>query len=332
MPQHLGSTRGHQIGSKNSSPVARHDNNDRYERFFEVIARVVHLLASKAELEETLTAILEELYFKLGLARGTAMLFTPNRVELFVQTPSASLSPWHRNLRYRPSEGVVGAAVQARQPVITPRTSDHLRQSIGAKQSEENCSDTIEFICVPILMGNEVVGAISADLPKSEEGAIDDLLRLLKVVANLIATDIRVRRFIAVPENLADKEDCRGYDIAPEDVRAVPFVDESAVLLELQDRMRSVEECIELAVQFPDGDDHDNDRRHPLRFSDLFETAQIGPLKTSVQIMERLMIRWALRNMKGSITKAAAQLGISSRMLRYKMKTLGINSAPPEER
>ena len=56
-----------------------------------------------------------------------------------------------------------------------------------------------------------------------------------------------------------------------------------------------------------------------------------GLLKARVELLERDMITDALKSCQGSVSMAAEQLGITPRMVRYKMKNLGIDPAalPP---
>jgi transcriptional regulator with GAF, ATPase, and Fis domain len=303
----------------------QHRVADWYERFFEVLARIAQLLASETEQRETLTTILEELYFKLGLAKGTVILFSPSEVELFAQTPSASLSPWHRNLGYRPYEGVVGAVIQSRQPMILPRSPDEAGTSAGAEGPKESGSGRIEFVCVPIFLRGDVIGVISADLPSGEDDAIEDIMRFLKVAANLIASDVRTRRVNAVREESAHHEDRRGHDVLAEHGHLSPVADEHNALRELQQRIRRLEDCILDAVQARDGSVPTNDQPPPVRFSDLRETTQEGPLRGCIRLIEKVMIMRALRDTQGNTKKAAAQLGISGRVLSYKVDKLGID-------
>ena len=56
------------------------------------------------------------------------------------------------------------------------------------------------------------------------------------------------------------------------------------------------------------------------------EETESGPLSIRVSAMERDMISDTLKICQGSVSMAAEQLGITPRMVRYKMKNLGIDS------
>jgi len=60
------------------------------------------------------------------------------------------------------------------------------------------------------------------------------------------------------------------------------------------------------------------------RFSGAAETAGEGRLRESIEELERQMILKALEEADHHQTRAAGILGISERMLRYKMKKYGL--------
>ena len=59
--------------------------------------------------------------------------------------------------------------------------------------------------------------------------------------------------------------------------------------------------------------------------SDVSETAAPGSLTVRVQLLERDMLVDALQATRGNVAAAARRLGITPRMIRYKLKKLGID-------
>lgn len=259
------------------------------------------------------------------------MLFTPGRVELFVQTPSASLSAWHRDLRNRPMEGVFGAAIETRQPVIVPRPGESpetQRHRQAPNDGLLNSAHTVDFICIPIVSGKKVVGVISADLPEGVGNAIEELVRFLKLMALLIAIEVRHRR-AAGPrrENWAKALTLSAHGIENDGRHSEgdpATINGDLTFQQLESRIRNIEKCIRDAFADPSARVEPEGSPLSMPFSDLLETATGGPLKASVRILERILITRALRNARGNINKAASELGITGRMLRYKAKNLGV--------
>jgi Nif-specific regulatory protein len=90
--------------------------------------------------------------------------------------------------------------------------------------------------------------------------------------------------------------------------------------------VRELENCIEYAVLLSsDGVVHGYDLPPSLQLPSTEETVNRGSLKARVEILERDMIVDALKACGGSVNTAARQLGITPRMVRYKIKKLRID-------
>jgi Nif-specific regulatory protein len=89
--------------------------------------------------------------------------------------------------------------------------------------------------------------------------------------------------------------------------------------------VRELENCIEYAVLLSnDGVIHGHNLPPTLQLPEPSEASDAGLLKTRVRVLEKDMIIDALKSSTGNVAAAARQLGITPRMVRYKLKTLGI--------
>jgi len=89
--------------------------------------------------------------------------------------------------------------------------------------------------------------------------------------------------------------------------------------------VRELENCIESAVLLTSDDViHGHNLPPTLQLPASGESRQQGLLKHRVELLERDMITDALKSCEGSVSLVSEQLGITSRMVRYKMKKLGI--------
>ncbi len=89
--------------------------------------------------------------------------------------------------------------------------------------------------------------------------------------------------------------------------------------------VRELENCIEYAIQLSSDDViHAHNLPPTLQMPQASDLASAGSLKERVKLLEKDMITDALKSTQGNISTAARQLGITPRMVRYKMKKLGI--------
>jgi Nif-specific regulatory protein len=90
--------------------------------------------------------------------------------------------------------------------------------------------------------------------------------------------------------------------------------------------VRELENCIEYAVLLSnDSVIHGHNLPPTLQLPEPSEASNAGLLKTRVRILEKDMLTDALKSSAGSIADVARQLGITPRMVRYKLKNLGID-------
>lgn len=90
--------------------------------------------------------------------------------------------------------------------------------------------------------------------------------------------------------------------------------------------VRELENCIEYAVLLSsDGVIHGHNLPPTLQLPEPSDTSDNGLMKARTRILERDMITDALKSSRGNVAGAARQLGITPRMIRYKLKNLGID-------
>jgi Nif-specific regulatory protein len=90
--------------------------------------------------------------------------------------------------------------------------------------------------------------------------------------------------------------------------------------------VRELENCIEYAMLLSsDGAIHGHHLPPTLQMPEASEAVPAGSLTARVQLLERDLIVDALKSTDGNLAAAARRLGITSRMIRYKIKNLGID-------
>jgi Nif-specific regulatory protein len=199
------------------------DHLARHECELDVLASVSSLLATHAGQQEMLTRVLHELETKLAMRHGTVMLLSPDGSELVVEaTRSPPAQNW-RDLRYRRGEGVTGDVVRTGNPAIIPRISQEPRFTNRIHRRQEGVDREASFVCVPIVLGSEVVGTLSADLPPQPADSLQEQARLLRIVASLIAFDVKSRRMAQLERASLEAENLRlrselGQQFRPENI------------------------------------------------------------------------------------------------------------------
>jgi len=160
----------------------------------QLLFEVSRALDTSMDLRDVVGPVLKLLHDHLGLTRGTLSLLNRQTGEIFVEAAHGLSASQVQRGMYKPGEGVTGRVIQTGKAAVIPRLSED-PLFLDRTQARKNLSkDDISFICVPIKLGNEVLGALSVDRPVADEVALDEDVRLVSIIASMIAQAVRLRQ------------------------------------------------------------------------------------------------------------------------------------------
>jgi Nif-specific regulatory protein len=166
------------------------------------------ILADGARQQGTLARVLDLLDRDLGLNRGTITLLSADGQEIRVEAAHDLSQKQSRRITYRIGEGVTGKVMQTGQASIVPRVSQE-PLFLNRFERRNVAKQELSFICVPISIDNDVIGTISVDLPFRQDAPLDEAMRILTIVASMIANDLRARREAALGRQELEDENLR---------------------------------------------------------------------------------------------------------------------------
>jgi len=167
---------------------------ERRVREIEALYHISQVLATGATQREKLAAVLDVLDHDLRMRRGTVALVSPDGRELLMEVAHNLSDGQLRAVRYDVGEGIVGQVVQTAKPAIVPKISQEPVFLDRLHQRRKLTREEISFVCVPVAVGPDVIGALSADRLFDESASLDEDVRVLSIVATMIATDVQSRR------------------------------------------------------------------------------------------------------------------------------------------
>ncbi len=161
---------------------------------FSLLFELSQTLDSSLDLREVLGPALKIVARHKGILRGSLTLLNRDTGDISIEAAYGLSASQQRKGRYRIGEGVVGQVFQTGRPAVIPRVSEEPRflNRTGAIAAEEG--DDISYISVPIKLENQVVGALSIDMPYREEASLQDEVRLLSIVGSMISQAVKLRQ------------------------------------------------------------------------------------------------------------------------------------------
>ena len=182
---------------------------ERHVRKLEALYGISCVLVSDVNQRQMLAEVLDVLDRDLDMTRGTIMLLSPGSNELMIEVGHNLSERQRQAVRYRAGEGIVGRVVQTGKPAIVPKVSQEPRFLDRVHGRRRITGEEITFICVPISIGRRVVGVLSADRVFDEAASLDEDVRVLSIVASMIANDVQSRRELAAERSALEAENIR---------------------------------------------------------------------------------------------------------------------------
>ena len=159
-----------------------------------LVFEISQILDRSIDLRDLVGPLLNALAKHMGMLRGTITLLNRKTGEIAIEAAHGLSAQQRQWGRYQLGEGVTGKVVQTGQAALVPRISEEPLFLDRTKARSSLNKKDISFICVPIKLGDEVIGALSADRLFTDQISLEEDLRLLAVIAQMIAQAVRLRQ------------------------------------------------------------------------------------------------------------------------------------------
>jgi Nif-specific regulatory protein len=159
-----------------------------------LLFEISQIIDQSLDIKQAIQPVLDTMASRLKMLRGTITILNRTSGEIFIEAAYGLTSSQIVKGRYRLGEGITGRVIQSGVPMIVPKVSEEplFLNKTGSRKNLRK-SD-ISFICVPIKLGNETLGAISVDKLFREHVSYEEDVRLLSIIASMIAQAIRLRQ------------------------------------------------------------------------------------------------------------------------------------------
>jgi len=182
---------------------------------FSVLYEISQVLGSTLNCQEVFSDILSIFHVHLGMNRGTITLLNPHIGELEIQAAHGMTEDEVGRGRYRVGEGITGKVAQTGEPAVVPQIGKEPLFLNRTRSRDDLNKGDISFICVPIKSGATTFGTFSVDRLFNEEIAFEEDVRLLSIVAAMIAQGLKIQQMVQdekrqlLTENIDLKEKLR---------------------------------------------------------------------------------------------------------------------------
>ena len=163
-------------------------------RQLNTLTEISHALSGVLSLRSGLVRALEILERHMGIVRGAVT--TVSQTGQLQVVAAHAIGTDKAASRYGVGDGVTAKVVESGRPVVVPQVSREplFRDRTAGKGEADRREES--FIAVPILLNRKPVGALSVDFPFKRQRDYDHHVRVLRLVASMMAQAVRVDRLV----------------------------------------------------------------------------------------------------------------------------------------
>jgi len=178
-------------------------------RRLRILYDVSEILSNTLDLREVAEPVLESLADEMGMSRGTLTLLNRRTAEVLIEAAHGLSQEELRRGRYRLGEGITGRVVETGRPMVVRSLSEEPLFLDKTRARRRINKGDVSFICVPIKVGNEVLGALSVDRLYPGDVELQEDVRLLGTIASMIAQAAKLRQQIMEERDRLEAENLR---------------------------------------------------------------------------------------------------------------------------
>ncbi len=205
-----------------------------------LLFEIGQILDRTMDLRDVVHPVLKAIAKHTGMVRGTLTLVDRDTGELVIEAAHGLSSGQRERGRYQLGEGVTGRVVRTGRPMAVPKVSEEPLFLNRTKARDDLKKTEISFICVPIKVGNEVIGALSVDRLFDDKTTLDEDVRLLSIIASMIAQAIRLRQEAAADQQRLLDENTRLQEQLKDRFRPANIIGRSGAMQAVFDMIAQV--------------------------------------------------------------------------------------------
>jgi Nif-specific regulatory protein len=155
-----------------------------------LLYEISEALNEHLDLKKSLYKVLNILCSSMNMPRGTLTLLNPLRDEISIEVAHGLSKSAMQKGKYKLGEGITGRVIETGKAVTIPKISEEplfLDRTASRKTKQDQ---ELSFICVPVKKGNQVIGALSVDMPFDESYSLKDGKKLMSVIATMVARQV----------------------------------------------------------------------------------------------------------------------------------------------
>jgi Nif-specific regulatory protein len=165
----------------------------RDARRLSTLLEMSQALSGTLNLKAAIQRVLSTLIRHHSVMRGMVTVLRDGELQV---EASEGFEDRARAVRFKVGEGITGKVVESGRPIVVPRVSREPAFLNLAPRRPDHPKQELSFVCVPVMLNRQAVGALGVDLRFKAERDYDSSVKFLGVVSSMIAQALNVQRMV----------------------------------------------------------------------------------------------------------------------------------------
>ncbi len=194
-------------------------------------------LSSSLNLQDSVSQIFEMLNSRFGFAKAVLTLMTSKTKAMRINV-SFGISPKEMESEvFKRWEDIMMQVLESETPLVIPHLNEGF-SSLKSPDIEVMTKDSL--ICVPLVLGKEKFGVLSVDLPFESSDMLDNVTKLLGIVALMIAQEVRLKRLLDQEKEVLRQENVKLRKELRDKYQIDNMVGNSGAMMDVYDNIKQV--------------------------------------------------------------------------------------------
>ena len=160
-----------------------------------LLLEISKMINSSSNIKEVLYPVLKVITEYITAEKASLSILNRQKSKIFIEVGYGFENKAMPNVEYNIGEGITGEVVKTGQSIFIPKIHEDKRylNKLQSKLLTKDRQD-LSFICVPVLVQNQIAGAISIHRIYDQYLNQREMIRLLSIIGSLIAESVRARQ------------------------------------------------------------------------------------------------------------------------------------------
>ena len=157
-----------------------------------LLFEISQILQKSENMQTALSPIIKHTIQSMEMYQGVITLLNRQTHEISIDASYGISEDYAGKVRFRVGEGITGTVIETGEKIIIEDVTKDPR--FLDKTRSKKRWNSHSFICVPIKIGTETIGTISAQRKITEELLLEEDAKLLSIIGSMIALAVELRR------------------------------------------------------------------------------------------------------------------------------------------